>query len=95
MNTNILRLRVCKLLLKLANLRIRYHQCCMYYKLALLYLLDKRAYLSVLRKLNESSKQLANFGNGFNCGHKCDHAAMPNDQADPQPGQRGQETKGT
>ena len=81
MNTNILRLRLCKLSLKITNLRVRYHQCCMYFKLVLLYLLDKRACLSVLRELNESSKQLANLGNGFKSCHKCENVVMPNVQS--------------
>jgi len=76
---NIFRLRFRKLLLKLTNLHVRYHQGCMYYKLVLLYLLDKRTCLSVLRELNESSKQLANLRNGFKCCHNGDGAVMPND----------------
>jgi|GEM_PF-5507429 len=81
MNTNLLRLRFCKLFLKLTNLRVRYHQCCMYFKLVLLYLLDKRTCLSVLRELNESSKQLANLGNGFKSSHNGDGVLMPNVQS--------------
>ena len=81
MNTNLLRLRFCKLSLKITNLRIRYHQCCMYLKLVLLYLLDKRTCLSVLRELNESSKQLANLGNSFKCGHNGNHAVTPNEKS--------------
>ena len=35
------------------NLRIRFHQACLYYKLVRLYFLDKGLCLSVLRSLNK------------------------------------------
>src|SRR5438876_1195021 len=63
------RLRV--IALHLRYLPIRVQQGRLYHKLVLLYLLDKRRCLSVLRQLNESSKQLADFGNGFKRGHNC------------------------
>ncbi len=77
MNANLLRLRVCKLLLKFTNPLVHLHQGFLYYNLMLLYLLDKRRCLSVLRDLNESSKQLADIGNSLKCRHNGNEFKIP------------------
>lgn len=73
------------LLLKFPNPRVLFHQFAMQNKLVLLYLLDKRACLAVLRELNESSKKLADLRNSINGGHNGSGAVAPNGRAEPQP----------
>ena len=81
------RYRFRMLILKLGYLRVRVNQCLMNYKLVLLYLLDKRACLSVLRELNESSKKLADFGNRLKCSHNSGHIVVkPNVEVSDQRG---------
>jgi hypothetical protein len=65
----ILSLKIGILRLKIGNPRLRLHQFLMYYKLVLLYLLDKSACLSVFDLLNKRSKQFANLRDGFEASH--------------------------
>ena len=74
-----LRYQLALVRLKLGHPRLRYHQMMIQYKLVLLYLLDKERALSVLRELNESSKQFSNRANGFNSSHKNEKVTPPND----------------
>jgi len=75
--------------LHFGNLRIRIHQVRLYYKLVLLYLLDKSRCFSVLDSLNKTGDQGSDLGDGFKCRH--------NDESDHQKqisssNENGQET---
>ena len=55
--------------LHLGNLRVRRHQALLYYKLMLLYLLDKRRRFTVLDSRNQLTEQSRDLRNGFESGH--------------------------
>jgi len=66
--------------LHLRHLSLCIEQSRLYYKLMFLYLLDKRRCLCVLRELNKSSKQLADFGNSLKCRHNGNRVKMLNEK---------------
>jgi|GEM_PF-5568684 len=71
------RYRLRMLVLHLGNLRVRVHQALLYYKLMLLYLLDKGLCLSVLRSLNQVSDKSRDLRDGFECCHNGDRVKPP------------------
>jgi hypothetical protein len=64
--------------LKFGNLRIRYLQFMIQFKLMLLYLLDKDLCLSTLRDLDESNKQFLDDFKNFKSSHFRDGVVPPN-----------------